>query len=150
MGVAETVEPLIAPTITAQGVELYDLEYVKEGGNRILRLYIDKENGVDLNDCERVSRAAEAVLDAHDPIPDAYVLEVSSPGIERRLKKESHFAQYIGHKINVRLYKAVGGQKSFTGVLTGYENNTITLTDESGEARSFEHNQVSLCRLSVF
>ena len=111
--VIETVEPLLSPVISEQGCELYDIEYVKEGGDRILRLYIDKDGGVDLNDCERVSRASEAVLDDKDPIPAAYVLEVSSPGIERKLKKDSHYARYTGEKVLVRLFSPIDGRKSF-------------------------------------
>jgi ribosome maturation factor RimP len=153
MSVVETVEPLLIPVIQAQGVELYDLEYIKEGGDRILRLYIDKEDGVTLEDCESVSHAAEAVLDAHDPIPSAYVLEVSSPGIERKLKKDSHFIRYIGHKITLRLFAAIDpvyGRKKYTGILTGYENGVITIKDEEDEIYSFNKNQVSVCKLVVF
>jgi ribosome maturation factor RimP len=132
---------------------LYDLEYIKEGGDQILRLYIDKEDGVDLNDCETVSRAAEAVLDAHDPIPAAYVLEVSSPGIERKLKKDSHFTRYIGHKIMLRLFTTISpvdGRKKFTGRLDDYKDGCIVLTDENGETWEIDKTLVSLCRLVVF
>jgi ribosome maturation factor RimP len=150
MGVPETVSPLIAPAVEAQGVELYDLEYIKEGGDRILRLYIDKENGVDINDCERVSHAVEAALDFHDPIPDAYVLEVSSPGIERKLKKDSHFNRYIGHKITLRLFASVDGRKNFTGILAAHENGIISVSCENEKTYRFEKKQVSMCRLVVF
>jgi ribosome maturation factor RimP len=153
MGVTETIEPLITPAVEAQGVALYDLEFVKEGGNRILRLYIDTDGGVSLDDCERVSRAVEAVLDVHDPIPQAYMLEVSSPGIERKLSRDAHFTRYMGHKVVIKLfapYSADNNRKKFTGTLTSYENNQILLSDENNEQWLFEKNQVAMCRLIVF
>jgi ribosome maturation factor RimP len=150
MGIIETAEQLLAPVAEAQGVELYDLEYVKEGGDRILRLFIDKEGGVDLNDCERVSRAAESVLDEKDPIPAAYVLEVSSPGIERKLKKDSHFARYAGAKVEIRLYSPIAGRKKFTGVLNGLNDGVIGMTDTDGHGWSFERQKISSCKLVVF
>ena len=144
------ISKLLTPVVEAQGVSLYDLEFLKEGDSRILRLYIDKDAGVDLDDCERVSRAAEAVLDEHDPIQTAYYLEVSSPGVERKLSKPQHFARYIGHKIALRLYGPVDGRRKFTGQLTGYDNGNISLTDEEGLERQFEEVQISACRLVVF
>ena len=144
------ITKLLTPVVEAQGVSLYDLEFLKEGDSRTLRLYIDKDAGVDLNDCERVSRAAEAVLDKHDPIHTAYYLEVSSPGIERKLSKPEHFAKYIGHKIALRLYGPVDGRRKFTGQLTGYENGNLSLIDGDGQERQFEEAQISACRLVVF
>jgi len=144
------LESLVAPVVEACGVELYDLEYVKEGGDRILRLYIDKDGGVDLNDCERVSRAVEAVLDECDPIPDTYRLQVGSPGIERKLVKPAHFARHIGEKVALKLYSPhspVDGRKKFTGILSGYESGTIKLTDADGQEWVFGQNQVAACRL---
>ena len=145
-----TVTKLLAPIVEAQGVYLYDLELLKEGNAKTLRLYIDKDSGVDINDCERVSRAAETVLDVHDPIPTAYYLEVSSPGIERKLSKPEHFTRYTGHKVAIRLYGPVDGQRKFTGRLTGYENGRLTITDEEGHERHFQNSQISACRLVVF
>ncbi len=150
MGIIETVEPMLVPVVNAQGAELYDLEYVKEGGDRILRLFIDKDGGVDLNDCERVSRAAEAVLDERDPIPAAYVLEVSSPGVERKLKKDSHFARYLGAKVEVRLFSPMDGRKKFTGILKSFEAGAVSLTDTEGNEWSFERGKISSCKLVVF
>ena len=141
---------LLAPVAEANGVSLYDLEMVKEGGEKILRLYIDKDTGVDLDDCERVSRAAEAILDEHDPIDAAYYLEVSSPGVERRLTKPEHFAKYIGHKIAIRLYGPQDGRKKFTGQLVSYNNNELTLTEEDGKTQVFQLPQISASRLVVF
>ena len=144
------ISKLLAPIIEAQGVTLYDLEFLKEGGDKILRLYIDKEDGIDLDDCERVSRAAEAELDTHDPIPDAYYLEVSSPGIERKLSKPEHFVRYTGHKISIKLYGPVDGRRKFTGLLSAYEDGNLTLTEEDGKTHQLQQAQISACRLVVF
>ena len=156
----ETLEALLGPVMESCGVELYDMEYVKEGGDRILRIFIDKEGGVDLNDCERVSRQAETVLDEHDPIPSAYRLQVGSPGIERKLSKPAHFTKYEGHKISLKLYAphtsetgpetVVSGRKKFTGTLKGYDGGVINITDSDGQDWAFEKKQVSSCKLMVF
>jgi len=146
----EHITNLLTPVVESQGVSLYDLEFIKEGSARILRLYIDKDPGVDLEDCEKVSRAAEEVLDAHDPIPTAYYLEVSSPGIERKLSKPEHFVKYVGHKIALRLYAPVEGRKKFTGLLSGYESGNIALTEADGAIRHFQQSQISACKLVVF
>jgi len=155
------LESLVAPIVEACGVELYDLEYVKEGGDRILRLYIDSESGITLSDCERVSRAVDAVLDEHDPIPHAYRLQVGSPGIERKLSKPAHFTRFVGHKVMLKLFaphspkddsqaeSVTTGRKKFTGTLTNYNNGIISLTDEDGQEWEFEKSQVSACRLVV-
>ena len=147
---AMNLEPLLVPAIEAEGCILYDLEFVKEGSNRILRIYIDKEEGVGISDCERVSRATEAVLDASDPIPTAYMLEISSPGIERKLTKAEHFARYEGHKVSVRLFAPFEGRRKFTGLLEPVVNDVIAITDENNRRWQFERNQVSVCRLVVF
>ena len=149
----ETLEALMAPVASAIGLELYDVEYVKEGAGRILRLYIDKEDGgIDLDDCERMSRAAEIVLDEKDPIPGEYRLQVSSPGVERKLSKPWHFTKYVGHKVVVKLFAPhdpVSGRKKFTGKLSSFANNQVTvITDE--EEHTFDLQQVSSCRLVVF
>jgi len=150
----ETLETLLAPVAESQGCELYDIEYVKEGGDRILRLYIDKDDGIDLDDCERVSRAAEIVLDEHDPISGEYRLQVSSPGVERKIKTAAHYTRYIGHKVLVRLFAPadpVSGRKKFTGKLTAFENNSITIeTDDDHQSFTLDLRQISACRLIVF
>ncbi len=102
-----------------------DVEFKKEGQDKILRVYIDKDGGVDLDDCEKFSRALEAVLDEEDFIEEAYNLEVSSPGLDRQLKKEREFLHYIGRKVDVKLYAAKDGQKEFCGVLLGKEGDVI-------------------------
>ena len=141
---------LLAPVAQAQGVELYDIEIVREGGEKILRLYIDKPEGVDLEDCERTSRAVENVLDENDPIPSAYALEVSSPGIERKLTRGAHFNRYVGHKIRVRLYAPHNGRKNFRGILTAHENNAITLELEPGHTVQFPCESIAVCTLAIF
>jgi len=142
---------LLTPIAQANGVEFYDIEIVREGGEKILRLFIDKmPGGVDLEDCERTSRAAEAVLDEHDIIPDAYVLEVSSPGIERKLTRDTHFTRYIGHEVRVRLYAPQDGRKNFRGKLTAFENNYLTLTLENEQTVQFTREAVAACKLAVF
>ncbi|MCL2373228.1 MAG: ribosome maturation factor RimP [Defluviitaleaceae bacterium] len=158
----QSLETLLAPVVEANGCELYDLEFVKEGGDRILRLYIDKPEGVDLNDCEAVSRAAEVVLDEADPIAGAYRLQVGSPGVERSLHKPQHFTRYVGHKVAVRLFAPYSppsgtsetvtstGRKKFTGILKAYDGDKIKLKDEDGTNWTFELSQVSACRLVVF
>ncbi|MCL2361195.1 MAG: ribosome maturation factor RimP [Defluviitaleaceae bacterium] len=146
----EHLTNLLTPVVEAQGVSLYDLEFIKEGTARILRLYIDKEPGVDLEDCERVSRAADAVLDEHDPIEQSYYLEVSSPGVERKLSKPEHFMRYTGHKIALRLYGPLDGRRKFTGQLTEYTKETLTLTEEDGTIRHIPVSQIGSCKLMVF
>jgi len=146
----EQLTQLLTPTVEAQGVELYDLAFIKEGQDRILRLYIDKDQGIGIEDCEKVSRAAEAVLDEHDPIEQSYYLEVSSPGVERKLSKPAHFKRYIGHKVLLRLYGPLDGRRNFTGELTGYQDDILTLTEEDGNIRNIPTSQIGNCRLVVF
>lgn len=154
IAVIERLETLVAPAVAECGCQLYDIEYVKEGADRILRLYIDKAEGIDLDDCERVSRGVELVLDAHDPITGEYRLQVSSPGVERKLKKPAHYARYVGEKVHLKLFAPVdpvSGRKKFTGQLTGFEGNTITIRTEEDEQRfTIDLSQVSSCRLVVF
>ena len=150
----EKLETLLSPVAISQGCELYDIEYVKEGGDRILRLFIDKPEGIDIDDCERVSRAAEQVLDENDPISGEYRLQVSSPGVERKIKKPAHFTRFIGHKVEVRLFsphEPVSGRKKFTGRLTDFANNQATLTTvEDNESFTFDLQDISSCKLVVF
>ena len=146
---------LISPVTEGMGIELYDMEFVKEGGVKILRLYIDKEGGVSLNDCENVSRAIEAVLDEHDPIPSSYRLQVGSPGVERKLAKPEHYIKNIGSKVTAKLFtphkiNESTSQKVFTGVLAGYDKEKITIEDSGGNKFCFLTSQVASCRISVF
>ena len=151
----EVLDKLITPVVEQMGIELYDMEFVKEGGARILRLFIDKEGGVNLNDCENVSLAVEAVLDEHDPIPTSYRLQVGSPGVERKLVKPRHFTKHIGHRVAIKLFaphkvSESVSRKTFTGVLIGYDEENISLKDSGGETFCFPITRMSSCRLLVF
>ena len=143
------VLPLLEPIVEANGLELVDLEFVKEGVNWYLRVYIDKDGGVNIDDCELVSRALEAKLDEKDPIEQAYILEVSSPGIDRPLKKEADFVKYQGEIIDVKLYKAVNGSKQYQGKLLGLENGVLSIEEENGNVVAFEYKDTASVRLAV-
>lgn len=126
--IASTVWELIQPTVNELGCSLWDVEYVKEGSKQILRITIDKENGVDINDCEAVHRGIDPILDEADPIPVQYHLEVSSPGIERELRLPFHFEVCNGLKVDVKLFTAFEGKKQYTDVLNGYNEEDMTVT----------------------
>lgn len=143
------VLPLLEPIVEANNLELVDLEFVKEGVNWYLRVYIDKEGGVNIDDCEQVSRALEAKLDEADPIEQAYILEVSSPGIDRPLKKEADFVKYQGEIIDVKLYKPQNGNKQYQGKLLGLENGVLSIEEENGNVVTFEHKDTASVRLAV-
>lgn len=143
--VTELTADLAAPIAAEQGCTLWDVEYVKEAGTWILRVYIDKEGGVSINDCEAVSRPLSDKLDEIDPIEGSYTLEVSSAGADRVLKKPEHFAAFLGDPVDVRLYRAMDGRKEYTGVLAGYENGDVTLEDGT----KFEKKDVAQVRLHV-
>ena len=123
-----------------------DVEFKKEGQDKILRVYIDKDGGVDLDDCEKFSRALEAVLDEEDFIEEAYNLEVSSPGLDRQLKKEREFLHYIGRKVDVKLYKEQDGKKEFTAILKNYEEKTVSL-EVSGEVLKINPKDAAFIKL---
>ena len=146
--VTDLVAKLAAPAVEAAGCELWDVEYVREAGSWYLRLYIDKEGGVDILDCEKISREVGALLDEADPIEGSYLFEVSSAGAERPLKRPEDFRRFMGSPVTVKLYKAQGGRKEFAGVLTGYDNGDVTIT--VGDASmTFAKADVALCRLRV-
>ncbi|WP_018211050.1 ribosome maturation factor RimP [Desulfitobacterium hafniense] len=128
--IIEQVEAIIAPVITEQGLELVDVEYVKEGAHWYLRIYIDKEGGVDIDDCTNVSHLVSEVLDKNDPIAQAYMLEVSSPGLERPLKKDEDFERFAGKLVRVLTTEAYQGYKEFTGYLVGLVEDDIVLEYE--------------------
>ena len=128
MKVTERVRLLAEPVVAAQGCELWDVEYVREGGGWFLRVYIDKEGGVDIADCEAVSRTLDPILDEADPIPDSYTFEVCSAGLERVLKRPGDFERFLGADVLVRLYRPRDGAKEFPGVLTGYRDGDVTVT----------------------
>jgi ribosome maturation factor RimP len=125
--VTEVVEELVTPILTENGLELVDIEYVKEGKNWFLRVYIDKDNGIDIEECGIVSERLSEKLDALDPIPHNYFLEVSSPGAERPLKKEKDYQRAIGKNVFIKTYEPIDGEKAFEGVLTDFNGETVTV-----------------------
>lgn len=146
--------PFLEPIIEERGLELADLEFVKEGANWYLRIYIDKEDGVSIEDCEFVSRALDSSLEESDPIEQAYILEVSSPGIDRPLKKDADYVKFAGEIIDVKLYKQVDGRKQFQGELLGLENGILSFVEreedeEEGTIFRFEQKDVASVRLAV-
>lgn len=148
MKVTELVAKLAQPVVEEKGCELWDVEYVREGSERFLRIYLDKEGGVDINDCEAVSRAMDPILDEADPIPESYHFEVCSAGLERALKRPGDFARFLGSPITVKLYRPRNGLKEIPGILRGYEEGRVTL--EAGkETITFEKSEVALVRLRV-
>ncbi len=144
----QKTEKLVMPIIEANNFELVDVEYVKEGSNWYLRLYIDKEGGITVDDCELVSRAFNDILDREDYIEDAYIFEVSSPGLGRPLKKDKDFKRSLMEEVEVKLYKAVNKQKEFVGLLTGYDKDTITIELEDGSEMVFDRASIALVRLT--
>ncbi len=144
--IAQRVWSLAQPVVEGFGLRLWDVEYVREGADWFLRLYIDKDGPVDINDCEKVSRAMDPILDAEDPIPDSYTFEVCSAGCERVLKRPSDFQQFIGSKIFIRLYRPREGRKEYVGVLKGYDAGTITLEDGQ-QTMEFTPEETALVRL---
>ena len=142
-------ESLVMPLIDENNFELVDVEYVKEGGNNFLRVYIDKEGGITVDDCELVSRALSDLLDVEDYIPDAYILEVSSPGLGRQLKKDKDFKRSIGEVIEIKLYKGINKRKDFDGVLTAFDDETITVELEDGSEMVFKRPEIAMVRLAI-
>ena len=148
MKITDQVTEFAKPIVEANGCKLWDVEYVREGSERYLRLYIDKDGGVDINDCEKVHRAVDPVLDEKDPISESYHFEVCSAGLERALKRPSDFAQFMDSPILVKLYRPRNGLKEIPGTLRGYEEGRVTV--EAGkETITFEKSEVALVRLRV-
>ena len=141
-------EKLAEPIAEDAGVRIYDVEYVKEGSDYYLRAYIDKDGGVDINDCENVSRALSAKLDENDFIEDAYILEVSSPGLGRTLKKERHFLNSIGQEVEIKTYKPINGTKEFAGVLKDFEDKKAIVSMDKGDME-FSMDMIASARLTV-
>ena len=146
--IEQKVENLLKPKIEEIGYELYDVEYVKEAGNWYLRAYIDKPGGITVDDCEVVSRRFSDILDEKDFIDEAYILEVSSPGLGRPLKKEKDFARSLGEEVEVRTYRAIDRQKEFIGILKDYDKDTVTIEYEDGETMTFDKADIALIRLA--
>ena len=144
----QKAEALLSPIVESNGFELVDVEYVKEAGNWYLRGYIDKPGGITVNDCETVSRAFSDRLDEDDFIEESYIMEISSPGLDRPLKKEKDFARSIGKLVEIRTYRPIEKQKEFCGELTAYDNNSVTI-DEEGTPRTFDKKDIALVRLAI-
>ena len=142
------MEAFLLPVMEENGFELVDVEYVKEAGTWYLRAYIDKPGGFTVDDCEMVSRKLGDWLDKEDFIDESYILEVSSPGLGRPLKKEKDFKRSLGEQVEIRLYKAVDRQKEFVGALKAYDENTVTIEYEDGAESTFERKDIALIRLA--
>ena len=140
-------EAFLLPVLAEHNFELWDVEYVKEAGTWYLRAYIDKEGGIAVDDCEVISRILSDWLDQTDFIEDSYILEVSSPGLGRPLKKERDFERRLGEEVEIRLYKAQNKQKEFTGILKAYDKETVTIETAEGEL-VFERPDIALIRLA--
>lgn len=145
----QRAEEMLLPLLEAQRFELVDVEYVKEAGNWYLRAYIDKEGGITVDDCEVISRAFSDLLDKEDFIEDSYILEVSSPGLGRPLKKEKDYARSMGKELEIRTYRPIDKQKEFYGILTAYDNNSVTIEEQDKTRRTFEKKEIALIRLAI-
>ena len=141
-------EEILLPIAEENGVEIYDVEYVKEGSDWYLRAYIDKPDGVNIGDCEAVSRALSDKLDEADFIEDAYILEGSSPGLGRTLKKDKHLQKSIGEEVEIKLFKPIDKCKEFSGILESFNADNITIT-EDGSPRTFARADIALIRLAL-
>ena len=142
------VETWLLPLLEKNQFELVDVEYVREAGIWYLRAYIDKEGGITVDACEVVSRELGDWLDQEDFIEDSYILEVSSPGLGRPLKKEKDFARSLGKDVEVRLYRPINKQKEFTGTLKAYDADTVTLSMEDGNDLALAKSDIALIRLA--
>lgn len=144
-------EELLSPVAGDNHVDIYDIEYVKEGSDWYLRCYIDKEGGVTIEDCETVSRALSDALDREDFIEDAYILEVSSPGLGRALKKDKHLAKSMGEEVEIKTYKPINGEKEFTGILKAFDGDTITIRGASAAEGEtvFNRKEIAVIKLTL-
>ena len=145
----QQTEELLEPIVTGHGFELVDVEYVKEAGTWYLRAYIDKPGGITVDDCEVVSRQFSDILDEKDYIEDAYIFEVSSPGLGRPLKKEKDFKRSMGEEVEIRTYRAIDRQKEFTGILKAYDNDTVTIAYEDDTEQIFNKSDIAFIRIAM-
>ena len=146
--ISERVFDLVKPVVEEEGCTLWDVEYVREAGTWYLRIFVDKEGGVSIDDCERISRRLDPLLDEADPIPESYVFEVGSAGADRELKRPSDFAQFLGTEVEVKLDKPLEGSKVYVGKLRGYEDGAVII-DRNGRELRFEPAQIAQVRLYV-
>ena len=148
MKITDRVAAFAQPIVEAHGCSLWDVEYVREGSERFLRLYIDKDGGVDIADCEAISREVDPILDREDPIPESYHFEVCSAGLERPLKRPGDFARFLGSPVTVRLYRPRDGVKEIPGILRDYQDGRVTV-EWGKETVTFEKSEVALVRIRV-
>ena len=148
-GVAERVFALIKETVEEQGVSLWDVRYLKEGASYYLRVFIDKEDGISIDDCTKVNHAIDPIIDEADPIDNSYYLEVCSTGLERELVRPEHFTAKLGQSVKLKLYKARDGVKEFAGILKAFDGKKITVT-VGEEDLVFDRTEVSVCKLDDF
>ncbi len=146
--ISDIVTKIAQPIIAENGCELWDVEYVREAGQWYLRVYIDKPEGICIDDCEKISRALDPVLDEKDPIADSYIFEVSSAGLERSLKKPEHFARFIGETLEVKLYTQYEGSKVYSGALKSFENGAVTIAQGDGEI-TFTKEQIAVVHVNL-
>ncbi|MBS4960791.1 MAG: ribosome maturation factor RimP [Clostridiales bacterium] len=147
--IEQIVAQMLEPIMEENSCELVDVEFVKEGPNWYLRVYADKEGAITIDDCEKISRTLEKELDKRDPISQAYILEVSSPGLDRPLKKEADFIRYAGELVDLKLYRPFRGSKEWQGTLKGLEDNIVTIIEEDGSEISFGRKEIASIRLAV-
>ena len=142
-------EQLVTPILEKYFYELYDVEYVKEGGNNYLRVYIDKPGGIAVNDCETVAREMNPILDEKDFIPDSYVFEVSSPGLGRALKKDKHLLKSIGEEVEIRTFRPINHEKQFEGILKSFDDKELTIALNDEQELTFARTDIALIRLAL-
>lgn len=144
------VEEIVKPIALELGLELWDVRFAKEGSEWYLRIFIDKDGGVSIDDCVNLTRAVSKPLDEADPISQSYLLEISSPGVERELIRDVHFEKYIGAPVMLRAIRPVNGVRDFNGIMSGYENKVITITLKDGAQLSFDKKDTSYVKLDDF
>ncbi|KAB3531342.1 ribosome maturation factor RimP [Alkaliphilus serpentinus] len=147
--VEKITEELVTPIIESGNYELVDIEFKKEGPHRYLRVYVDKPGGITLDDCQGISEALSEKLDERDPIPENYFLEVSSPGIDRPLKKDKDFQKFKGELVELKLFEAINGQKLLEGQLMGLENNHIMLKINHSDTLQIPRDKIAITRLAI-
>ena len=144
----DKLSAMVRPVVEEEGCRLWDVEYVREAGTWYLRVFIDKEGGVGIDDCERISRRLDPMLDEADPIPDSYVFEVGSAGAERELRRPSDFEQFMGSEVEIKLYQPLNGSKSFVGSLAAYADGAVTILS-GGRELTFSKQQIAKVHLHV-
>ena len=144
----QRTQKLLEPILEKNSYELYDVEFVKEAGNWYLRVYIDKEGGITIDDCELVSRTLSDLLDEHDFISESYMLEVSSPGLGRRLRKDKHFEKSIGEEVEVKLFRPINKKKEYIGRLKSFDKNTVSIELDDGSVLEIPRELISVIRLT--